>query len=43
MIHGTITNVASTAVSCRLTQNSTEVPAGKAQFDEAYGNDGKWL
>ena len=36
VIHGTITNVASTAVSCRLTQNLQEVGAGKAQFDEAY-------
>ena len=36
VIHGTITNVTSTAVSCRLTQNLQEVGAGKAQFDEAY-------
>jgi hypothetical protein len=36
VIHGTITNVASTVVSCQLTQNLQEVGAGKAQFDEAY-------
>jgi hypothetical protein len=36
VIHGTITNVGSTAVSCRLTQNLQEVGAGKAQFDETY-------
>src|SRR4029453_1797562 len=34
VIHGTITNVASTVVSCRLTQNLQEVGPGKAQFDE---------
>ena len=36
VIHGTITNVAGTVVSCRLTQNLQEVGAGKAPFDEAY-------
>src|SRR5262245_39476196 len=36
VIHGTITQVASTGVSCRLTQNLPEVEAGKAQFDEVY-------
>ena len=36
VIRGTITNVASTEVSCRLTQNLQEVGAGKAQFNEAY-------
>lgn len=36
VIRGTITTGASAGVSCRLTQNSQEVEAGKAQFDEAY-------
>ena len=36
VIHGTLTKVASTAVSCRLTQNLQEVGAGKAPFDAAY-------
>src|SRR5215510_5027554 len=36
VIHGTITNVAKTVVSCRLTQNLQEVEAGKAPFDKAY-------
>src|SRR5215470_4920070 len=36
VIQGTITNVAGTVVSCRLTQNLQEVGAGKAQFTEVY-------
>jgi hypothetical protein len=36
VIHGTITNVAGTVVSCQLTQNLQEVGAGKAPFNEVY-------
>src|SRR5262249_31214382 len=36
VIQGTITPVASTGVSCRLTQHLQEVGAGQAPFDEVY-------
>jgi hypothetical protein len=36
VIHGAITPVASTTLSCRLTQTPQEVGAGQAPFDEAY-------
>ena len=36
VINDTITNGASTAVSCQLTQNPQEVGAGKQQFTEEY-------